>query len=105
MKGTFNRLREDTARRNSGDRILCSNRWTVRGTLLPSILDNCAVFHELWNGILEGKLDSEIRGQVIGVQTQMQSSNFLFCNATGGFSFHAYRQLIFYSARHTYLML
>ena len=36
----FHRLREDTAPRNSGDRALCSNRWTVRGTLLQSILDN-----------------------------------------------------------------
>ena len=35
-----NRLREDTAARNSGDRGLCSNHWTVRGTLLQSVLDN-----------------------------------------------------------------
>ena len=34
------RLREDAAPGNSGDRTLCSNRWTVGGTLLQSILDN-----------------------------------------------------------------
>ena len=36
----FHRLREDTAPRNGGDRALCSNYWTVRGTLLQSTLDN-----------------------------------------------------------------
>ena len=73
-----NRLKEDTAPGNSVDRALCSNRWTVRGTLLQSILDNWAVFQELWDDILEGKVDSEIRGQVIRVQTQKQSFNFFF---------------------------
>ena len=52
------------------------NRWVIRGTLLLCILDNWAVFQKLWDKILEGKVDSEIRGQVIGVQTQMQSFNF-----------------------------
>ena len=33
-------MREDTAPGNSGDRALCSNRWTVKGTLLQNILDN-----------------------------------------------------------------
>ena len=54
------------------------NRWVIRGKLLLCILDNWAVFQKLWDKILEGKVDSEIRGQVIGVQTQMQSFNFFF---------------------------
>ena len=33
-EGPSNRLREDTGPGNSGDRVLCSNHWTVRGTLL-----------------------------------------------------------------------
>ena len=68
-----NRLREDTAPGTSGDKALCSNRWTVRGILLQSILDNWAVFQELWDNILEGKVDLEIPGQVIRVQTQKKS--------------------------------
>ena len=32
----------------------------------------------LQEGNLEGKVDSEIPGQVIGVQTKMQSFDFLF---------------------------
>ena len=71
-------MREDTAPGNSGDRALCSNRWTVRGTLLQTISDNWAVFQELRNDILEEKEDSEILGQVIHVQTQKQSFNFFF---------------------------
>ena len=95
----FNRLTEDIAPGNSGSRTLRSNRWVARGTLLQSILDNWAV---LGNEILEGKVDSEIRGQVIGARTQTQSFNFLFFfNITGSFNFDAYRQPIFYSAIHT----
>ena len=30
----------------------------------------------MWDGILKGRLDSRVRGQVKGVQTQMQSFNF-----------------------------
>ena len=69
-------MREDTATRKPGDRTLCLNRWAVRG--LQSILDNWAVFQELRDGILEGKVDSETRGQVIGVQTQMQNFHFFY---------------------------
>ena len=67
-----NKLREGTAAGVSGERVLCSNHWTVRGILLQSILDNWAVFQELCDDILEGKVDLEIRGQAIRVQTQKQ---------------------------------
>ena len=50
-EGASNRLREDTAPGNSGDRALCLNCWTVR----ESILDISAVFQELWDETLEGK--------------------------------------------------
>ena len=72
------RLREDTVPGNSSDRALCSNCWTVRGTLFQSILDNWAVFQEMWDDILEGKVDSKNWGQFISVQTQKQSFNFFF---------------------------
>ena len=71
-------MREDTAPGKSGDRKLFPNFWAIRGTLLLSILDNWAVFQELWDGILKGKVDSEIWGQVIDVQRQMQSFDFIF---------------------------
>ena len=55
---------------------MSSNRWADRGTLLRNILDNWADFQEIWDEILEEKVDSEIRGQVIGAQKQMQMFNF-----------------------------
>ena len=73
-----NRLREDAESGNSGGRALCSNRWTVRETLLQTISDTWAVFQNLSDNILEEKVDSEIRGQVTCVQTQKQSFNFFF---------------------------
>ena len=45
-----NRLREDTAPGSYGERVLCSIRWTVRGTLLQIILDNCCLSRVVgWN--------------------------------------------------------
>ena len=44
-----NRLREDTATGNSGDRALCSNCLSVRGALLQAILNNWAVFQDFWD--------------------------------------------------------
>ena len=77
-EGASNRLREKTAPGNSGGRELCSNLWTVRGTLLQTILDNWTVFQDLWDDILEGKVNSGIRGQAIRVQTKSKVSFFFF---------------------------
>ena len=53
----------------------------------------------MWDDILEKKVDSEIQGQVIRVQTQRESFN-IFLNTTRS-CFDAYIQLIFYSRIHT----
>ena len=52
---TFNRLREDTTPASSVNKTLCSNRWVIRGALLQCILDNWAVFQELWIEFLSEK--------------------------------------------------
>ena len=52
-------------------------------------LDNWAVFQELWDGILDGRVDSEFLCQVICVQKQMQSFNFFFGIQTESFNFNA----------------
>ena len=79
------RLREDTAPGNAGDRALCSNCWTFRGTLLQRTLNNWSLFQEWWDDILEGKVDLEIWGQIIRVQKQKQSFNFFFWIQLGVF--------------------
>ena len=72
----FNRLREETAPGNSGYRTLYATRWNIRAVSLQSFFDNWDVFQELWDEILEGRVDPEVRGRVVGVQTQIQSFNF-----------------------------
>ena len=95
----LNRLREGTAAGYFGDKALRSNHWTVRGTLLQTNFDNWAVFQELLDDILEGKVDSVTRGQVIRVQTQKQSFNIFF-NTTWS-CFDAQRQLLLLCNTHT----
>ena len=77
-KGASNRLRKGNEPWIFGDTILCPNCWTVREALSESILDNSVVSQKLRNGILKGRVDSRVRGQAIGVQTQMRSFNFFF---------------------------
>ena len=48
--------------------LIVANRCSIRGNQS----------YELWDRILEGKVDSEIQGQVIGAQTKMQIFNFFF---------------------------
>ena len=48
-----------------------TKRWTVRGSSLQSILDNWVVFQkELWDEILQERVDSEVRGKAAGAQTK-----------------------------------
>ena len=54
------------------DRTICPNCWVILGAWLQSIFDCWAVLWELWDGILEGEVDSEIQGKIIGFYTQMQ---------------------------------
>ena len=55
---------------------VCSS---VGGVSSQSILDNFRVVsQELRDGILRGRVGSRVRGQVIGVQTQIQSFNFFY---------------------------
>ena len=65
----FNRLRKEAAPGSSGYRTLCPTPWAVRAVSLQSILENWDVFQELWNEILERRVDPEVGGRVVGVQT------------------------------------
>ena len=92
-------MRQDTVPGSSDDRVLHSNHWTVRETLLQSILNNWDVFQDLWDRVLGGKIDSEIRDQVIRVLTQKQSFNLFFWIQLGVFLMHT--DNFFYSTIHT----
>ena len=61
-----------------GLRKFCPTRWTVRGESINSIIQNYNVLRELWDRCLESKLQPDVKGRIIGVQTQMSRYKFLF---------------------------
>ena len=75
---SFQQVKERQYTRNLWWHNICPNYWTVTGALPESSLDNWVVSQELRDGILNGRVDSRVRGQAIGVQTQMRSFNFFF---------------------------
>ena len=50
---------------------LFPTRWTVRANTLKSILGNWITINSVKAISLEAKLDSEMRGRIIGVQAQI----------------------------------
>ena len=58
--------------------MFCHTRWTVRGDSITIIIENYNVLKQLWEECLGEKLDPDIKGILIGVQTQMSKFNLLF---------------------------
>ena len=58
--------------------MLCPTRWTVRAASIHSVLDNHEVLLKVWEESKVSSIDSEIRARIIGVETQMESFDFLF---------------------------
>ena len=61
-----------------GIRTLCPTKWTVRGNFIGSILENYLVLKQLWEECLEAKLEPDVKGRIIGVNTQMSKYCLLF---------------------------
>ena len=57
---------------------LCPTRWTVCAHYSQRILDNYAVLLQEWTISLDEKLQSDIRGRIIGCQAQMNTFDFFF---------------------------
>ena len=57
---------------------LCPIRWTVHSSCFQQILDNYAALLQEWIISLDGKLQSDIHGQIIGYQVQMNTFDFFF---------------------------
>ena len=57
---------------------LCPTRWTLRASCFQRVLDNYAALLQEWIISLDGKLQSDIRGRIIGCQAQMDTFNFFF---------------------------
>jgi len=61
-----------------GIRTFCPTRWTVRGNSIGSILENYKVLKQLWEEYIEARLEPDVKGQIIGVKTQMSNYDLLF---------------------------
>ena len=72
------KIRDDLSLECPGFSVLCSTRWTVRANTLKSILDNWTAINSVWTISLGEKLDPEMRGRIIGVQTQMVKFEYFF---------------------------
>ena len=74
----FQKLKVEIAEETPGFRVLCPTRWTVRAASIQSVLDNHEVLLRVWEESKSSSIDSEIRARIIGVETQMESFDFLF---------------------------
>ena len=73
----FQKLKHDLATDTPSFRVLCPTRYTAHAASLQSMLDN-EVLLCVWEESKNLQIDSEMKARIIGVETQMLTSNFLF---------------------------
>ena len=56
----------------------CATRWTLRTTCFQRVIDNYNALLKLWNDCLETRIESDVRGRIIGCQPQMKKFDFFF---------------------------
>ena len=74
----FEKLKSEWAPDCTGFRVLCPTRWAVRAISMEIILNNYEVLLFLRKESLAGRLDSDMRARILGVQAQMMTFDFLF---------------------------
>ena len=74
----FQRLKQTFSSESTGIWVLCPTRWTVYAVLLESVLDNYEELLSLLEECKDSTLDSETKTRIIGIETQMISSEFYF---------------------------
>ena len=75
----LSQLKEEMGSDAPGVRTLCPTRWTVRAESLYSILANYDHILLLWETGVHETSNTEMKARILGVRSQMQSFNFLFC--------------------------
>ena len=50
----------------------------MRAESIKSILNNWVALRQVWGKSLDGNLDSEIKGRIIGVKSQMNTFNYFY---------------------------
>jgi len=71
-------LRETSANSAKSVHAFCPRRWTVRGEVLESIVENHDELMDLWDWSLSVVKDTEMKGRIIGAKSNMTSFEFLF---------------------------
>ena len=56
----------------------CATGSTLRATCFQRVIDNYNALLKLWNDCLETRIESDVRGGIIGCQTQMKKFDFFF---------------------------
>ena len=79
----FHKLKDELVPETPASRTLCSTRWTMRAASLQSVVENWVVLQELWDDVLETKLDVETKGRVIGAKYQMETFEYCYCVSLG----------------------
>ena len=74
----FNSIKDDLASGNTGIRILCPTRWTVRADSMGSIVKNYSVLQELWDQAISIVRDTETISQIRGIDALMRTFDFFF---------------------------
>ena len=62
----------------SGFRVLCPTRWIVRTESMKSILNNWVALQQVQDESLDGNLQSETKGRIIGEKSQMNTFNYFY---------------------------
>ena len=58
--------------------FLCPHRWTVKAESLKSMVDNYGVLQKTWKESKDCVKDTEMKGKITGVATQMETFHYLY---------------------------
>lgn len=72
------KLRVEAGNKEKSVHAFCPTRWTVRGSTLAAIVGNHSELMDLWENSLVITKDVEMRGRIIGAQSQMKNFDFIF---------------------------
>ena len=75
----FHKLKDELVPETLGFRTLCPTRWTMRAASLQNVVENWIALQELWDDVLETKLDAETKGRVLGAKYQMETFEYFYC--------------------------
>lgn len=71
-------LRMNTKNEDKSVHAFCVTRWTVRGEVLESIINNHGEMMELWNNALDITKETEMKARILGCQAEMRTFSFMF---------------------------